>query len=116
MKLIDHQYLATPFYGSRRMTEWLRTQEYYINRKRVPSLMQIMGLKTVYRRPRTGTTAPGHRIYPYLLTGMEVTRPNQVWTADITYIPMAKQAAQSTWLAIGSKKHFETLGEKEAAR
>ncbi len=90
MKLIDRQYLATPFYGARRMAVWLMTQGYTVNRKRVRRLMQVMGLKAIYRRPRTSKPAPGHKIYPYLLSGMEITRPNQVWAADITYIPMAR--------------------------
>jgi putative transposase len=89
MKLIDQQYLERPFYGSRRMTAWLRSQGYRVNRKRV-RLLGIMGLRAIYRRPRTSQPAPGHRVYPYLLRGTEITRPNQVWTADITYIPMAR--------------------------
>jgi putative transposase len=90
MKLIDHQYLATPFYGARRLVVWLKKQGYRINRKRARRLMRIMGLKTIYRRPRTSKSTPGGRIYPYLLEGMEITRPNQAWAADITYIPMAR--------------------------
>jgi putative transposase len=90
MELIDQQYLERPFYGSRRMTAGLRSQGYLINRKRVRRLLGIMGLRAIYRRPRTSQLAPGHRVYPYLLRGTEITRPNQVWTADITYIPMAR--------------------------
>jgi putative transposase len=90
MKLIDQQYLERPFYGSRRMTVWLRNQGYGVNRKRVRRLMEIMGLRAIYRRPRTSQPAPGHQVYPYLLRGVAITRPNQVWTADITYIPMAR--------------------------
>ena len=90
MKLMDRQYLATPFYGSRQFSVWLRKQGYCVNRKRVRRLMQLMGLKAIYRRPRTSEATPGHRIYPYLLGRMEITRPNQVWAADITYIPMSK--------------------------
>ena len=90
MKLIDGQYLSTPFYGARRMALWLRKQGYKVNRKRVQRLMRIMGLKTIYQRPGTSKPAPGHKIYPYLLNDIKVTRPNQVWTADITYIPMAR--------------------------
>jgi len=90
MKMIDRQYLATPFYGARRMAAWLRSQGYVVNRKRVRRLMCIMGIKAIYRRPRTSAPAPGHKVYPYLLSGMEITRPNQVWAADITYIPMAR--------------------------
>ena len=90
MKLIDQQYLERPFYGSRRMTAWLRNQGHCVNRKRVRRLMAIMGLRAIYRRPRTSQLALGHKVYPYLLRGIEITRPNQVWTADITYIPMAR--------------------------
>jgi putative transposase len=90
MKLIDRQYLATPFYGARKIAAWLKSQGHRVNRKRVRRLMQIMGLKAIYRRPRTSLPAPGHKIYPYLLSGMKITRTNQVWAADITYIPMAR--------------------------
>jgi putative transposase len=90
MKLIDRQYLATPFYGARKIAAWLKSQNKLINRKHVRRLMRIMGIKAIYRRPKTSKPAPGNKIYPYLLRGMEITRPNQVWCADITYIPMAR--------------------------
>jgi len=90
MKLIDRQYLATPFYGARKIAAWLKSQGQRVNRKRVRRLMRVMGLKALYRRPRTSKPAPGHKIYPYLLGGMKITRPDQVWAADITYIPMAR--------------------------
>ncbi len=90
MKLIDQQYLATPFYGSRRMAVWLNRQGLPVSRKRVQRLMRTMGLQAIYRRPRTSQPASGHKVYPYLLGGMEITRPNQVWAADITYLPMAR--------------------------
>jgi putative transposase len=90
MNLIDRQYLATPFYGARKIAAWLKSKGYSVNRKRVRRLMQIMGLKAIYRRPRTSQSVPGHKIYPYLLSGIRTTRPNQVWAADITYIPMAR--------------------------
>ena len=90
MKLIDQQYLATPFYGSRRMTVWLQRQGRTMSRKRVQRLMRTMGLRAIFRRPRTSQPAAGHKVYLYLLGGMEITRPNQVWAADITYIPMAR--------------------------
>jgi putative transposase len=90
MKLIDRQYLATPFYGARRMAAWLRSQHYKANRKRVRRLMQTMGLAAIYRRPRTSVPAHGNKVYPYLLRGIDVTRPNQAWAADITYIPMER--------------------------
>jgi putative transposase len=90
MKLIDRQYLATPFYGSRKMAVWLNSQGQSVNRKRVRRLMQIMGLQALYRRPRTSRPGPGNKIYPYLLKGLKIDRRNQVWAADITYIPMQK--------------------------
>ncbi len=73
------------------MTAWLKRPGYQVGRKRVRRLMRTMGLQAIYRRPRTSRPEPGHRVYPYLLGAMEITRPNQVWAAaDITYIPMAK--------------------------
>jgi putative transposase len=90
MALMDRQYLKTPFYGSRKMTAWLRAQGYQVNRKRVRRLMQVMGLEAIYRKPNTSKPAPDHQVYPYLLKGLEINRVNQVWTADITYIPMAR--------------------------
>ena len=90
MKLIDCQYLMTPYYGTRKIAVWLKSQGYTVNRKRVRRLMRLMGLKAIYRHPRTSKPAPGHKIYPYLLSGMKITRPDQVWAADITYIPMAR--------------------------
>ena len=90
MSMIGRQYLATPFYGARKMAVWLKGHDHRVNRKRVRRLMRVMGLKAIYRRPRTSQPAPGHKIYPYLLSGMKITRPNQVWAADITYIPMAR--------------------------
>jgi len=90
MEATDQQYLATPFYGSRRMRVWLQKQGRRASRKNVQHLMRTMGLAAIYRRPRTSNPAPGHKVYPYLLGGMDITRPNQVWAADITYIPMAR--------------------------
>ena len=82
--------LITPFYGSRRMKAWLERQGKQVSRKRVQRLMRVMGLRAIYRRPRTSQPAPEHRVYPYLLRNARVTRPNQVWAADITYLPMAR--------------------------
>ena len=90
MKVIDRQYLETPFYGSRKMAAWLKSQGEIVNRKKVRRLMQLMGLKAIYRRPRTSPPGKGNKIYPYLLKGLKISRPNQVWAADITYIPMQK--------------------------
>lgn len=90
MALIDQQYMDTPFYGSRRLGAWLNTRGHNVNRKRVQMLMRRMGLEAVYRRPNTSKPSPEHRTYPYLLRGLNVTRVNQVWVSDITYIPMAR--------------------------
>ena len=90
MVLMDRQYLKAPFYGSRKMKAWLLQQGYLVSRKRVRRLMRLMGLEAINRRPNTSKPAPGHRIFPYLLKGVEVNRVDQVWAADITYIPMAK--------------------------
>ena len=90
MGLIDRQYLRTPFYGSRRMAAWLRRQGHAVNRKRVQRLMRRMGLEAIHPRPRTSRPAPEHRVYPYLLRGLAIERVNQVWCADLTYIPMAR--------------------------
>jgi putative transposase len=84
MKLIDKQYIATPFYGARKIAAWLKSERYSVNRKHVRRLMQLMGLRAIYRHPRTSKPAPGNKIYPYLLNGMQITRPNQVWCADVT--------------------------------
>jgi putative transposase len=84
MKLIDRQYLVTPFYGARKIAAWLKSQGQGVNRKRVRRLMRTMGLKAIYRHPRTSQPAAGHKIYPYLISGIKITRPNQVWAADIT--------------------------------
>jgi putative transposase len=89
MALIDRQYLKTPFYGSRRMRVWLKGQGHRVNRKRVRRLMRLMGITAIYQRPNTSKPTSGHKIYTYLLRGVTVDRVNQVWGADITYIPMA---------------------------
>jgi putative transposase len=91
MNLIDRQYLVTPFYGARKIAVELTKQTGLpVNRKRVRRLMQLMGIRALYRRPRTSQPGPGHNIYPYLLRDLKITRPNQVWAADITYIPMSR--------------------------
>jgi len=90
MKLVDRQYMVPSFYGAHKIAAWLKTQGHLVNRKCVRRLMRLMGLKAIYRRPRTSKPAPDHKIYPYLLGVIKMTRPNQVWAADITCIPMAK--------------------------
>lgn len=89
MRVIDETYLAHPFFGSRQMTRWLRRQGHRVNRKRVRRLMAAMGLEAIYCRPNLSKAAKAHPIYPYLLRELAVTRPNQVWATDITYIPVA---------------------------
>jgi putative transposase len=89
MALIDRQYLARPYYGSRRMVAWLSTQGHLVNRKRVRRLMRLLGLVAIYQRPNTSKPAATHKIYPYLLSGLAIERVNHVWCADVTYIPMA---------------------------
>ncbi len=90
MAMIDRQFLETPFYGARQMMWHLRAEGRLVNIKRVRRLMRLMGLKPIYRPPRTSIPVKGHKIYPYLLRGLGIARPNQVWCADITYIPLAK--------------------------
>ena len=88
MRLLDEQYTRTPFYGWRRMTAQLRREGHAVNPKRVRRLMRLMGLQAIYPKRRTTWPAAGHQIYPYLLRDIEVSRPDQVWATDITYVPM----------------------------
>ena len=89
MRLIDEEYTAHPFKGRRKMTRHLREQGYLVNIKRVRRLMQLMGIEAIYPQPRTTIVSQEHRIYPYLLRGVKIIRPFQVWSTDITYIPLA---------------------------
>ena len=89
MQAMDRQYLETPFYGSRRMKASLE-RRMPVSRKRVQRLMRLMGLRAIYRQPRTSQPAAGRWVYPYLLRDLTITRANQVWAADITYLPMAR--------------------------
>jgi len=88
MRLLDEVYTARPFYGSRRMAAELARRGEAVNRKRVRRLLRLMGLEAIYPRPRLSAPAPGHRVYPYLPRGVSVERPGQVWSADITYVPL----------------------------
>ncbi len=88
MRLIDEQYLRHPEYGSPRMTDWLISENYHVNPKRIARLMQTMGLQAITPGPHTSKPGPGHKIYPYLLRNVSITRVSQVWSADFTYIPM----------------------------
>jgi len=90
MRRLDRLHLEHPFAGSRMLRGLLAAEGCKIGRRHVKTLMQRMGIEALYRRPRTTKPEPGHKIYPYLLRGIEITRPNQVWAMDITYIPMAR--------------------------
>lgn len=90
MRLMDEQYFKTPFYGVRRLTAWLRHQGYQVNPKRVSRLMKLINWQTVYRKPNTSKPGKGDKIYAYLLKGLKISRINQVWAMDITYVPMNK--------------------------
>ena len=89
MRRIDEQYTARPYYGSRRMAVWLNQQGERVNRKRVQRLMRVMGLEAVYPKPRLSLAGQGHRLYPYLLRDVGIERADQVWSSDITYVPLA---------------------------
>ena len=90
MRRIDELFMKYPFYGSRQMARQLRREGVRVGRHRVRRLMRLMGLAAIYQAPRTSAPHPAHRIYPYLLKGMAIDRPNQVWCADITYIPVQR--------------------------
>ncbi len=90
MRMMDEQYLKTPFYGMRKLTQWLKKLGKLVNSKRVKRLMGLMGWQTLYRRPNTSWKNKEHKIYPYLLKGLKIERKNQVWGIDITYIPMRR--------------------------
>jgi putative transposase len=87
MRLIDEQYTQHPFYGSRRIAAWLKTQNHAVNRKRVQRLLRVMGLEAIYPKPNL-SAGRGHQVYPYLLRDVAIERVNQVWSADITYVPL----------------------------
>jgi putative transposase len=90
MRRIDELHLDCPFAGSRMLRDMLRRDGFPVGRRHVATLMKRMSIEAIYRRPNTSKPAPGHKIYPYLLRGLKVERPNQVWATDITYIPMAR--------------------------
>jgi putative transposase len=98
---IDKLFTAWPFLGSRRMTVMLRTERHAINRKRVRRLMRKMGIAALGSKPHTSKPVPGHQIFPYLLRGMAIERPNQVWCADITYIPIGRGFLYLVALKVG---------------
>ena len=90
MRRLDELYLEHPFYGSRQMVRHLRREGTAVGRHRVRRLMRAMGLEALYRKPRTSVAHPEHRVYPYLLGGVKVERPDHVWCADLTYIPVSQ--------------------------
>src|SRR5207237_9374344 len=90
MRRIDELHLDYPFAGNRMLRDMLCREGVEIGRRHVATLMKRMGIEALYRRPNTSKPAPGHKVYPYLLRGLKVERPNQVWAMDITYIPMAR--------------------------
>jgi putative transposase len=90
MRRIDELHLERPFAGARMLRDFLNREGVAIGRRHVASLMKRMGIEAIYRRRNTSKPAPGHKIYPYLLRGVKIERPNQVWATDITYVPMAR--------------------------
>jgi len=90
MRVIDKLHLDYPFMGSRQLRRQLRSQGHEVGRRHIQTLMKRMGIEAIYRRPRTSKPGPGHKIYPYLLRGLAINRPNQVWALDITYLPMKR--------------------------
>jgi len=90
MRRIDEQYTRTPFFGVPRMTAWLRTQGYLVNHKRIERLMGVMGIEAIYPKPGVSQLRLGHKVYPYLLKGVVIARPNHVWSTDITYVRLAR--------------------------
>ena len=103
MRRMDELHLEFPFAGARMLRDLLAAEGSKIGRRHVTTLMRRMGIEAIYRRPNTSKPAPGHRIYPYLLRGLTIDRPNHVWATDITYIPMARGflylAAVMDWCA-----------------
>jgi putative transposase len=89
MRILDELHLKWPFYGSRKLTRELQNQGHGVGRRHVTTLMRRMGIEAIYRKPRTSIPAPLSATYPYLLTGLKIERPNHVWAADLTYLPMA---------------------------
>jgi putative transposase len=89
MRLLDEEYTEHPFFGSRKLTRWLIQQGETVNRKRVQRLMRLMGLEAIYPKPKLSAAGRGHRIYPYLLRNVSIEWPDQVWSTDITYVPLA---------------------------
>jgi putative transposase len=122
MRRIDQLHLDFPFAGSRMLRDLLTAEGFKIGRQHVTTLMKHMSVEALYRKPNTSKPAPGHKIYPYLLRNLQVTRPNQVWAMDITYIPMARGfvylAAVVDWFSrrVLAWRLSITLGQDSAPR
>jgi hypothetical protein len=114
MRRIDELFTAWPFLGSRRLTVLLRAERYSINRKRVQRLMRRMGISALAPKPKTTKPTPGHKIFPYLLRDLVIDRPNQVWAADITYIPIGRGfrylVAIIDWASVGRRRNPDLDG------
>ena len=105
MRRIDELHLEYPFAGSRMLRDFLNREGVEVGRRHVGTLMKRMGIEALYRKPNTSKPTPGNKIYPYLLRGLKVERPNQVWAMDITYIPMARSRLRaSSWRVIFRRK------------
>jgi hypothetical protein len=117
MLLIDRQFLETPFYGVRQMGWHLQNEGHAVNEKRIRRLMRLMRLMPIYQKPNTSKPAKGHKTYPYLLGGLRIDRPNQVWCSDITYLPMRKGflylVAIMDWFIHGDETTVQVLKEKD---
>jgi putative transposase len=120
MRRIDELHLEHPFAGSRMLRDLLNREGVEIGRRHVAALMKRMGVEAIYRRPNTSKPAPGNKIYPYLLRGMKVDRPNQVWAMDITYIPMARGfvylAAVVDWFSRRVLSYLKAIAEQSSGR
>jgi putative transposase len=116
MRRIDELHLDHPFAGSRMLRDLLRGEGIAIGRERVASMMWRMGIEALYRRPNTSKPAVGHTIYPYLLRGLAVVRPNQVWAMDITYIPMARANSTQFWRSFGGQPLLPILSPDATLR
>src|SRR5215212_8244414 len=110
MRRMDELHLDFPFAGSRMLRDLLKAEGVKIGRCHVATLMKRMGIEALYRKPATSKPAPGHKIYPYLLRGMTIDRPNQVWTMDITYVPMARGFVYLARPSTGSAAGFSPGG------
>ena len=115
MKAIDKLFTKYPFFGSRQIASWLARDGIKVGRHRVRRLMRLMGLEAVYKRPKTSKPHPAHPVFPYLLKGMEITQPNQVWCSDITFIPVSRGIYISSPSWIGRREKCSVGGSQIAS-